>query len=141
MKTQKIALMLMVAILICGCSSAEEDQEKEQIKDQDTSILTSCSSDAVTNVSISTVSWDDTSQICDKMARTIGANPSMRSLRALSKSVYAMYLKGNTTALADNAYQFMRVVESRGQLHDDAAMINTFDVLFVSTSLIGTPYK
>jgi hypothetical protein len=32
--------------------------------------------------------------------------------------------------LSDNAYQFMRVAEARGQLQDDSAMLNTFDVVF-----------
>ena len=41
-----------------------------------------------------------------------------------------MKMEGYPSDLSDNAYQFMRVVQSRGQLNDDSAMNNTFEVIY-----------
>jgi hypothetical protein len=41
-----------------------------------------------------------------------------------------MQSEGYPGDLSDNAYQFMRVVEERGQLEDDPAMLDTFDIIF-----------
>jgi hypothetical protein len=41
-----------------------------------------------------------------------------------------MKVNNHTTNTSETAYQYMRIVESRGQLTNDVAMMNTFNVVF-----------
>ena len=129
-KALVIALAGMMLVL-SGCGESEgEKQAKEQALDNVTSAVVSCSSDGVQGVGIATVSLSDTISICEKMARRIGHNPSVKALRELSKAMGVMRIQGYSADLSECAYQFMRIVESRGQLNDDSAMVGTFGVVF-----------
>ena len=126
-----------VALLILtGCSKpVEERQAVERPVDHDSTSfsstsLSSCAIDSIKAVSLATVSWTDTAGICEKMARALGKPPSIRLLQGLSKAVSTLSMTGRSTDKIGNAYQFMRIVESRGQLSSDDAMISTFDIVF-----------
>jgi len=93
-------------------------------------LVPSCELRDVMDVGSPAVPSSTISAICEKMARRIGANPSARSLRELSEAVYMMKVKGGPQDMVENAYQCMRVVESRGQLKNDAAMISTFNIIY-----------
>jgi hypothetical protein len=129
-KALAIALIGMVFIFT-GCGeSLEQEEAKSRALDNNTTTVASCSTDGVFRVRILMLSTTDMSAVCEEMARIMGRNPSVRTLRMLSNTVSAMKIKGDTNGFAVNAYQFMRIVESRGQLNDDSAMMNTFDVVF-----------
>jgi hypothetical protein len=72
----------------------------------------------------------DAAAICEKMARRMGHNPSVKLFRNLSKTVYFLNEKGLKDGMEANAYQMMRIAESRGQTQDDDAMIATFNIVF-----------
>lgn len=131
MNKRKLLTVSLMCLTLLGCGeSAEEVAAKETVKNNDSSIIASCSYESVSLVSISTVSNSDTAAICEKMARRIGSNPSIRALRSLSTAISAMSMKSKVDDIADMAYQYMRIVESRGQLNNDTAMINTFNIVF-----------
>ena len=126
-----------VALLVLtGCSKPVEGRQAvERPVDHDSTSfsstsLSSCAIDSVKTVSLATVSWSDTAGICEKMARVLGHPPSGRLLSKLSKAVSTLSMTGRGTDQIGNAYQFMRIVESRGQLTNDDAMISTIDIVF-----------
>jgi hypothetical protein len=118
-------------IFLCGCGKSSEQVEAEQrALDADITVVSTCTFDAVYPVSISLLSGQETAAVCDKMARSLGRNPTVKLLRHLSKAVASMKLQGYGDDIVGNAYQFMRVAEGRGQLKNDDAMFTTFDVVF-----------
>lgn len=128
-------LVLCTAVItfavLSGCGKSEEERAaQERTLNADTTILTSCAFEAVTPVSLSTMSGQDTAAVCDKMAKAMGENPSVRLLRQLSMAVYHLKRVGRTDDTAGEAYQFMRIAEARGQLKDSEAMIATFNVVY-----------
>jgi len=116
-------------ISACGKSAAQLEAEQRTL-DADTTVVSACTFNAVLPISIPMLSGEETAAVCDKMARTLGRNPSVRLLRHLSKAISSMKVQGRGDDTAANAYQFMRVVENRGQLNDEDRMLNTFDVVF-----------
>lgn len=139
-KRYLLSVMALASTVLLGCGESGGDtnagsndtpaNSQDVVMDTNPSIISSCAYDSVTSVSISTLSYADTAAICKKMATRIGSNPSIQSLRMLSKAVSDMHIQDNQVDVVGTAYQYMRVVESRGQLNDDAAMMKTFDVIF-----------
>lgn len=130
-KLRSTVVLVMFALVLFGCGETEAQKSaRAQMLDNDTATVASCSYEGVREVTILSLSYADTSAICEKMAIRIGSNPSIRALRALSKAISIMAMKGKINDIADTAYQYMRVVESRGQLSNDLAMMNTLDVVF-----------
>jgi hypothetical protein len=132
LNTAGISVISVAALLLlsgCGKSSAQLEAEHRAL-DADLTVVPSCAFDAVYQVSISLLSGEETAAVCNKMARTLGRNPSVKLLRHLSKAVASMSLQGRGSDVAGNAYQFMRVAEVRGQLNNDDAIFATFDVVF-----------
>ena len=70
----------------CGKSTAQREAEQRAL-DDDQTVVSACTFDAVQQVSISLLSGVETAGVCDKMARTLGRNPSVKLLRHLSKAV------------------------------------------------------
>jgi hypothetical protein len=127
-----IVLQTTFAIFtLAGCGkSTEEKNAHESALNSDSTILSSCSMESVTPFSIATLSRADTSNICEKMNGTLGKPPSVRLLRELSKTVSTLHMIGRSSDPIGDAYQFMRIVQSRGQLKSDDAMIGTFNIVF-----------
>jgi hypothetical protein len=130
-KVRSTFVLIMFALILFGCGETEAQKAaRAQTLDNDTAAIASCSYAGVREVSILSLSYADTSAICEKMAISIGRNPSVRALRRLSKAISIMETKGKVNDIADTAYQYMRVVESRGQLSNDQTMMNTINVVF-----------
>jgi hypothetical protein len=125
------AIFILAALILSGCGkSSEEMQAQERALDNNSTMLASCGFETVSPVRISTLSGQKTAAICEKMTKTLGKNPSVRLLRQLSKAVSLLPETGRNDDRIGNAYQFMRIAESRGQLENDDAMIATFNVVF-----------
>src|SRR5262245_3629614 len=72
-------------VLTTGAGGCKEQKEaKERAADADTTVVSSCSVEAVRDTSISTFSWSDTSDACLAMKRRIYRYPSRSELRFLS---------------------------------------------------------
>ncbi len=132
LKTLTLSTALSLSLFILsGCGkSAQEVEAQQRALDADEAVVSSCVFDAVLPVSISSMSAQETSQICEKMSKTLGRKPSVRLLRRLSKAVSLLQQSGRESDVLGNAYQFMRIAESRGQLGSDDAMMATFEVVF-----------
>jgi hypothetical protein len=74
--------------------------------------------------------WQETAELCDQMVRRLGHQPTVASLRNLAKTVYALHHSGSKATPKEDAYQLLRIIESRGQQEDVAAMWRTFDMVF-----------
>ena len=123
-------LVLLTVVIVSFGNSKQDNASNDNELDNNPKQVASCSIDDVRNIGISTLSWVDTSAICQIMENQLGSPPSIKLLRSLSTTVTVMNEQGYPGGLSDNAYQFMHVVQSRGQLNSDAAMINTFNMLF-----------
>jgi hypothetical protein len=75
-------------------------------------------------------SWQETADLCDQMVRRLGHQPTVASLRNLAKTVYALHHSGSKATPKEDAYQLLRIIESRGQQEDVAAMWRTFNMVF-----------
>lgn len=131
-KTLALSAVFTSALFaLSGCGkSAQEVEAQQRALDTSAAVLSSCAFETVLPVSISTLSGQETSTICEKMSKTLGKNPSVRLLRRLSKTVSVLQQVGRESDVVGNAYQFMRIAESRGQLGSDDAMMATFEVVF-----------
>jgi len=132
LKTLQLSVITIAALtLLTGCGKSAEEKEAEQrALDADRTVVSSCTFKAVNPIEVFAMSGEDTAAVCEKMARVLGRNPSVRLLRHLSKAVVNMQIQGRSDDIVGNAYQFMRVAERRGQLDNDDAMYATFDVVF-----------
>jgi hypothetical protein len=124
-------LLFGCALVVAGCGKSQEERQVEQVAfDQDKTVLSSCSFDAVMRIRVPDVSSRDTEQICEAMVTTLRRNPSVRLLRELSKAVTTLTPGGTTEEQILQARHFMRIAKARGQLKSDDAMISTFNVVF-----------
>lgn len=131
-KTQALSAVLASALIaLSGCGkSAQEIEAQQRALDSSAESVSSCAFETVLPVSVSTLSGQETSMICEKMSDMLGKNPSIRLLRRLTKAVSLLQQTGRESDVVGNAYQFMRVAESRAQLDSDDAMMATFEVVF-----------
>ena len=81
-------------------------------------------------LALDTLSHDDEATICQAIQQSIGRVPSARIAKELAMAVSNMQMKGDKTPVGDEAYQYMNIVEARGQTADDAKMYDTFNVVF-----------
>lgn len=122
---------VLAVLVLSGCGkSPEELRAQERALDSNPTMLASCAYETITSIRISTLSGQDTAAICEKIANTTGENPSVKLLRGLSKAVSTLQQIGRSDDMIGDAYQLMRIAQSRGQLKNDDAMIATFNVVF-----------
>jgi hypothetical protein len=125
------AISIAALILLSGCGKSSEEKAAEQrVLDADPTVVSACTFDDLYPVRISLLSVGETATVCDKMARAMGHNPSVKQLRQLAKTVALLNVQGRTDDIGGTAYQFMRIVEERGQLKNDEAMRATIEVVF-----------
>ncbi|MRW86375.1 hypothetical protein GJ698_20075 [Pseudoduganella sp. FT26W] len=130
-RRRKVATSLAALILLSGCGKSSEKEAAEQrVLDADPTVVSACTFDALYPVHISMLDVEETSAVCEKMARAMGHNPSVKQLRHLARAVGLLSVQGRTKDVVGTAYQFMRVVEVRGQLKNEQAMYATIELVF-----------
>lgn len=76
------------------------------------------------------LSHEDEATVCQTIQNSIGHVPSIKIAKELATAMSAMQMKGDKTPIGDQAYQYMNIVEARGQTDNDDAMYDTFNAVF-----------
>ncbi|REG57629.1 hypothetical protein B0G80_0253 [Paraburkholderia sp. BL6669N2] len=92
--------------------------------------LTACDWDQMELLDVKTLSHADAVTVCQTIQNSLGHVPSLRIAKELATAMSAMQMKGDKTPISDQAYQYMNIVEARGQTDSDDAMYDTFNVVF-----------
>jgi hypothetical protein len=124
MKRHQIILIFFIAIL-AGC----EDKNNSASPEKPGFVV--CKESDIQAHEIEGVSTEDGVDICNSIkAAKGGADPSDFLYKKLASAVLAMKIKGSKDQPKDISYQLMNIVEARGQISDDKAAANSFEVVF-----------
>lgn len=82
------------------------------------------------SASVPTLSAIELTDVCTEIEHSLGHAPNFILLRKLGQDISLIQSKGVQTTPKDLAYQMLIITEKRGQLNDEKAMINTFDILW-----------
>ena len=132
------------AVRPVALSAADRVEPNAHVADADSSIVFECTTDAVKQFSIATLSSRDTADLCQTMQSSLARRPTVAELRLLSKTVYVLHAQGSTDSYAELGYQVMGIVEARQQVATSRSidMLSTFDMvvrIFTGTSGRVTP--
>lgn len=112
-------------------TNSPENRAVAQPVNNDQSTVVSCDWKNISSLKIvDFYNWQETADLCDQMVRRFGHQPTVASLRNLAKTVYALHNSGSKATAKEDAYQLLRIIESRGQQEDVAATWRTFDMVF-----------
>jgi hypothetical protein len=112
--------------LLSACDSSTNDASAAPKP----TTLTACEWNQMDALGVDTISHTDAVTVCQTIQNATGHVPSLRIAKELTAAMSAMQLKGDKTPIGDQAYQYMNIVEARGQTDSDDAMYDTFNVVF-----------
>jgi hypothetical protein len=121
-----IGVIIAALAVLSACDSSSNDAAATPKH----TTLTACDADEMDVLGVDTISHEDAATVCQTIQNSIGHVPSVRIAKELATALSAMQMKGDRTSVGDQAYQYMNIVEARGQTDKDDAMYDTFNVVF-----------
>ncbi|MEX3812147.1 hypothetical protein AB3X96_18095 [Paraburkholderia sp. BR13439] len=121
-----ICAALAALTVLSACDSSNSDAPAAPKP----TTLTACAWDQMDLLGVDTLSHTDAVTVCQTIQNSLGHVPSLRIAKELATAMSAMQMKGDKTPIGDQAYQYMNIVEARGQTDSDDAMYDTFNVVF-----------
>jgi hypothetical protein len=121
-----IGVIIAALAVLSACDSSSNDAAAAPKH----TTLTACDADQMDVLGVDTISHEDAATVCQTIQNSIGHVPSVRIAKELATALSAMQMKGDKTPIGDQAYQYMNIVEARGQTDKDDAMYDTFNVVF-----------
>jgi len=119
-----------LAVAACTLGACDSNTDQAATAPSKPTTLTACDADQMDVLAVDTLSHEDAATVCKTIQNSIGHVPSIRIAKELVLAMSGMEMKGDKTPVGDEAYQYMNIVEARGQTADDAKMYDTFNVVF-----------
>lgn len=129
MRNSAIRTSGVILVALMALSACDSDNSDSAAKPKPTT-LTACDWNQMEVLDINGLSHTDAVTVCQTIQNSIGHVPSIRVAHELGTAIAVMQVKGDKTPVGDEAYQYMNIVEARGQSDNEDAMADTFNAVF-----------